>query len=669
MPEFFFLQDILILLSLALANAFLFSRLKLSPIIGYLTTGLLVGPYGFHLIQGVHEVEMMAEIGVIMLLFTIGLEFSFTRILRLKGMMVKSGLTQVVLTGLLIYGLALGFGLSAKTSGVLGMALALSSTAIVLKLLLERGETNSAHGRISLAILLFQDLCVIFFLVAVPLLAGEAKEMSLLGLLKAAALMGGLFIFSRYLLQPLLRGVLRTRAPELFRLTILALVLGTAWITQEAGLSLALGAFLAGLALAESDYSHQVLADIIPFRDAFLAIFFISMGMLVNASSLVADWPLILGGFLVLSLVKIFAATVAALWSRYPLRVALLSGLILFQVGEFSFILLRQAMALEVMSEGIYQVTLAIVSLSMMATPLIVARASVVAATFAALLGRRAEKWPEEEQERTGNLEGHVIIAGYGLSGRNVAKVLRQMRIPYIHIEINGEVVRRARMAGEFIIYGDATSQTVLEGVGIKKARALVLAINDPSALARSIQAARALSQDLYILARTRFVLELDYLTSLGADEVIPDEFEASLQMAACLLRRFAFSEGRTLKLIAALRQEHYGGLRESGTPPTDLSGYLSVLKEGQIEFQAVPEGSPCLGKSLADLQFRTRTGAMVVGVIRKERILYSPTADLRLETGDTLMLLGSAEDVDRARELLYGSLGVRKEESSSRLL
>jgi len=172
-----------------------------------------------------------------------------------------------------------------------------------------------------------------------------------------------------------------------------------------------------------------------------------------------------------------------------------------------------------------------------------------------------------------------------------------------------------------------------------------------------------------YILARTRFVLELDYLTSLGADEVIPDEFEASLQMAACLLRRFAFSEGRTLKLIAALRQEHYGGLRESGTPPTDLSGYLSVLKEGQIEFQAVPEGSPCLGKSLADLQFRTRTGAMVVGVIRKERILYSPTADLRLETGDTLMLLGSAEDVDRARELLYGSLGVRKEESSSRLL
>ncbi|TYO97473.1 Kef-type potassium/proton antiporter (CPA2 family) [Geothermobacter ehrlichii] len=651
------LQDILVLLGLALAIAFFCSRIKLSPIVGYLLTGLLAGPYGFHLIRGIDEVEMMAEIGVIMLLFTIGLEFSVSRILRLKGLLLKCGITQVLLTGLLIGGLAGLAGLPAKTAVVLGMALALSSTAIVLKLLLEKGELDSAHGRIALSVLLFQDLGVIFFLVALPLLGGKARDFTLLGAAGTLGLLAGLFVFSRYLLQPLLVGVLRTRTPELFRLTILVLVLGTAWTTHLAGLSLALGAFLAGLALAESDYSHQALSDIIPFRDTFLAIFFISMGMLVNVRSLIGDWALILGLFLILGLLKAGTASLAALWSRFPLRICLLSGLILFQVGEFSFILLRQARSLQLIPEHIYQITLFVITLSMMATPLLFSRAGQIAEWLADLLGSRRDSWSNTQEEQTANLEGHVVIAGYGLAGRNVGRVLKQMRIPCIHIELNGEIVRRARERGELIVYGDATSRTVLERVGIERARALVLAINDPSALASTIQAARELNDRLYILVRTRFVLDLDRLCEFGADEVIPDEFEASLQMAACLLRRFAIPEGKTLKLIASLRQEHYGGLREPAAPPADLAGYLSVLREGRIEFRPLPEGSPCLGRTLAELQFRGRTGAMVVGVVRKERILYNPAAELRLEEGDTLMLLGASEDLDRACQLLHGEL------------
>ncbi|ALC17262.1 potassium transporter KefB [Desulfuromonas soudanensis] len=653
MPELSLLQDILTLLGVALASAWLFSRLNLSPIIGYLVSGMLVGPYGFSLISGVHEVEIMAEIGVIMLLFTIGLEFSFTRILRLKGLMFKCGLTQVLLTGALVFAGALWLGLSTRTAAVLGMALALSSTAIVLKLLMERGEVDSAHGRVSLAVLLFQDLAVILFLVVLPLLGGTGGEFSPVGIVRTAGLLVGLFVFSRYLLQPLLRSILRTRAPELFRLTILALILGTAWLTNEAGLSLALGAFLAGLALAESDYSHQVLSDIIPFRDTFLALFFISMGMLVNVGSLVTDWPLVLGLFLLLSLLKILVATLAALWPRYPLRIALLSGLFLFQVGEFSFILLKKAMLLELIPESVYQVTLSVIALTMMATPLLISRAPALAARLAAWLGGREEVDFEAELGGAAVLEGHVIIAGYGVSGRNVARVLREVHIPYVHVEMNGEVVRRARGTGEMIVYGDATSPAVLEGVGIEHARAVVLAINDPSALARAISAARELNPSLYILARTRFVLELDHLTALGADEVIPDEFEASLQLSACLLRRFAVPEGRTLKLIAGLRQSHYGGLRRPTTPPADLSRYLSALQEGEIEFMEVPATFSGVGKTLAELAFRSRTGVTVVGVLRNERIIYSPPAEQRVEGGDTLVVLGAAPELELARALL----------------
>ncbi|MEJ2525073.1 MAG: cation:proton antiporter [Desulfuromonadales bacterium] len=309
------LQDVLILLVLALANAWLFSRMRQSPIVGYLTTGLLVGPYGFHLIKGVHEVEMVAEIGVVLLLFTIGLEFSYKRIVRLKKLLLSAGTMQVTCTFLAVTCGTYLLGEPLRAAVVLGMAMALSSTAIVLKLLLERGEIDSAHGRIALAILLFQDICVIVFIVALPLLSAQAESFSLWGILRSAIILGGLYLFVRHLLKPLLRAILQTRAPELFRLTILALVLGTAWVTAHAGLSLALGAFLAGLALAESDSSHQVMADIIPFRDVFLAVFFISVGMLVDIRLLIGNFGAVLIGIALLSLAKVMAGTGAGLVS------------------------------------------------------------------------------------------------------------------------------------------------------------------------------------------------------------------------------------------------------------------------------------------------------------------------------------------------------------------
>ena len=597
----------------------------------------------------------MAEVGVILLLFTIGLEFSISRIARLKGLILKSGLVQVLLTTGLVFGASLLFHIDWRSAVALGMALALSSTAIVLKLLLESGEVDAAHGRTSLAILLCQDLCVIGFLLLLPLLGGDFVQPSLFSLLRSVALLGGLFLFSRHLLQPLLRGVLQTRSAEMFRLMILTLVLGTAWVTYEAGLSLALGAFLAGLALAESDYSHQVLSDIIPFRDAFLAIFFISMGLLVDVRILLGDWEIILSGFLLLIFLKIVATTLATLVSRYPLRIALTTGLILFQVGEFSFILMKKALLLDVVSEPVYQMTLSIIALTMMVTPFVVGHAPAMAARISGWCGGKPEEWTDEEKERTGNLEGHVIIAGYGLVGKTVARVLREMRIPYLHVELNGVIVRRARKNGEFIVYGDATSPVVLEGVGLEKARALVIAINDPSALTRVIRTARDLNDSIYILARTSFILEMDDLLAHGANVVIPDEVESSLQMASVLLRQFSISEGQSFRQIAALRQEHYGSALDETGPARNLAGYLSVLEGGQIEFQAMPDDSPLLNQTLAEIALKDTAEVMVVGVIRQERIQYGVSGSFRLQAGDTLMLLGEPEAVEKARELLHG--------------
>lgn len=655
MPDLSVLREVFILLTLALCNAWLFSRLKQSPIVGYLVTGLLVGPYGFHLIRGIHEVEVVAEVGVILLLFTIGLEFSYSRIVRLKAVLLKAGTVQLFATAIAVSVGTLLLGERWQSATGLGMAMALSSTAIVLKLLLERGEIDSAHGRVALGILLFQDLCVILFLVALPLLGSQSQGFSPWTLVHAGLIMAALYLFARHLLNPLLNGILRTRSPELFRLTILVLVFGTAGATYEAGLSLALGAFLAGLALAESDSSHQALSDIIPFRDVFLAVFFISVGMLVDVSLLLANWWQVVIGLVLLSLAKTLAGTIATLACGYALRTAIITGLITFQVGEFSFILLKQAQSLKVLPDATYQLALSIVALSMMLTPMVFAHAEAMATKIAGLFGRTYRHGSDEERERTGNLEGHVIIASYGLSARNVARILREFRIPYIHIEINGDAVRRAKLSGEIIIHGDASSVHVLEGAGIHRAKALVLAINDPAALARAIPIARELHPELYILARTRYVAEVDDLLKAGADEVIPDELGAGLELATFLAKHLHLTEGRLLKHLTVIRDEHHLRYRQPETQPAPLPGFLSVLGGGEIELQAVPDDSPHLGKTLAALDFRAATGATVVGVIRHERTTHNPGPAWHLAKGDTLMLLGDPESIHKARELLHG--------------
>jgi CPA2 family monovalent cation:H+ antiporter-2 len=656
MHDMSILQDLLLLLLLALVNAYFFTRIKLSPIVGYLLTGCLVGPYGLHLISSIDAVDTMAEIGVILLLFTIGLEFSFRRILLLKDLMFKSGTTQLLLSVVFVSGAALYFGLTPSAAIVIGCALGLSSTAIVLRILQERGEVDSGHGRTVLAILLFQDLCVIFFIVLLPLVA-SGSDLSFNGyaVLKPVLILAGLFVVARYLLRPLLRKLMLARSAELFRLTVLVLVFGTAWLTDMAGLSLSLGAFLAGLALAESDYSHQALSDIIPFRDAFMAIFFIAMGMFVNLQMLVDGWPVLLGLTLLYMLIKFLAGSLAALWTKFPLRTNLLCGFLLFQGGEFSFVLLRQASTLEIFPDEVYLQLLTIVALTMMATPVVMLKAKNIANTIADRFSSGDVGNDADELERS-DLNNHVVIAGYGVSGRSISRVLREEGRSYVHIEMNSEAVLRARAIGESIIFGDGGSPAVLQAARIEQAQALVVSINDPSSLIRIVKAARALSSDLYILVRARFILEIDDVIAAGADEVIPDEIEASLQLSTTLLRRFQVPEGRILQVTAKLRQEHYGALLQPVAADADMSSYLTALKGGRIEFVKIHAESACLGKTLKELDFRGQTGATVIGLIREEQTNYGVTPDMLVEGGDTLILLGDQEAISRAQDLLQAT-------------
>ena len=651
MSDHQFLLDLLILFALALGSGLIFARLRLSPIIGYLVSGMIAGPFGLHLIQSAAEVKVIAEFGVILLLFTIGLEFSVSRLLRLKRLLLAGGLAQMLVSGAAFIGLGALFGLDLKTAIPLAMALVLSSTAIVLKLLSERGEMDTAHGRMSLGILLAQDLAVVFFLVLLPLLAGQDLTFSIRKVVELALLLGGILLFSRYLLQPMLLAILKARSQELFRITILALILVTAWLTGEVGLSLELGAFLAGLALAESPYAHQALSDILPFRDTFLAIFFVSIGILVNLDLVIAQWPLVLTATIIVSVVKFAAAALATTLCGYPLRIALLSGMLLFQAGEFSFVFLKEATDLALIPENAYQVALAVIALTMITTPLLAKQADRLAAGIAALFGMSAEAMHPELLERTANLSGHVLIAGYGLSGRNVGQVLRRFEIPHLYVELNAENVDKGRREGEFVVYGDVASSEVLHQLGVERANALVLAINDPSALARTIQIARQSNPELYILARTRYVAELEHLCQLGADEVIPDEFEASLQLGANLMRRFKHNEGRILHVLSELRQQHYTSMVHSIAP----SHGLSILEGGRLDYLAVPDDSPYLGVSLAGINLRKLTGVTVVGVIRQERTIYNPASSFCIEQGDTLMLLGNTAEVAQTKEHLHG--------------
>ena len=660
MPELHFLRDVLMIFTVSIGVVFLFHKLRLPSIAGFLVAGTLVGPYGLNLVSEREQVETLAEVGVILLLFTIGLEFSLKQMKASRRLFLVGGSIQVA--GAVVLGTLAGMmvGLPIQEAFFWGLLLSLSSTAIVLKALGERGEADTIHGRSTIGILIFQDLAVVPMILITPLLAapliggGQPVALTLAKSIVAVIL---IVIGARVVAPWLLDQIVRVRSRELFLLTVIVLGLGTAWLTSLVGLSLALGAFIAGLLISESEYSHQAMAEILPFRDSFISLFFVSIGMLMDIRVLLNHPVLILTLVAVVLTGKLFSGAVAVLAAGAPLRSAVLSGVALAQVGEFAFILAQEGQRVGLLAPNAYNLFLSLSVISMIITPFLI--------QWSPKLARRTEvfqqlkRWlprgsPSEPEPPHLKIRDHVIIVGYGLNGRNLSRVLHETEIPHIVLDIGADLVQSASKAGVPIFYGDATNPTVLKQVRIEKARVLVIAASDPFGARRIVKHARGLNSNLHIMVRTRYLKELEELHDLGANEVIPEEFETSIEIFTLVLKTYKVPQPVILQKAEDIRREGYALLRRGELP--ELAHHLrgGTLADVEVETCRIEEDSPPLGKSLGEVGIHRRTGSSIVAITRNGVTQSNPPMNLVLDVGDVLVLLGSREQIRKGRALLF---------------
>jgi CPA2 family monovalent cation:H+ antiporter-2 len=651
------LRDLVIIFALSIGILLLSHRLRLPSVVGLLLTGVIVGPYGLRLVHDIEVVESLAEAGIILLLFTIGIEFSLQTLLSLKRIVGLAGTLQVGLSIIITYATARFLGRPAGEAVLWGFLVALSSTAIVLKLLSERGETDSPHGRIAMGVLILQDLSVVPMMFLLPLLAGTATgPKASLGwvIVKAVMIVAVVLVSARVVIPALLHQVVRTRNHELFVLSIVVICFGTAWLTSLAGLSLALGAFVAGILISESDYGQQALADVLPLRDLFSSLFFVSVGMLLNAGFALQHAITI--GLIAIGILlgKGVTGAVATLAMGYPLRTMVLTSMALAQIGEFSFVLARAGSVAGLMGGETYQVFIAAAVITMLAAPFLLRVAPIVADRAAQLpLARWLDGRSQLEEEVRGMpLKDHVIIAGFGLNGRNVARALTAANIPYLVLEMNPETVRLERRKGAPIAYGDAAQEAVLRHAHVEAARVVVVAISDAAATRRVVELARRLNPGVYLIARTRYSQEVGPLSALGANEAIPEEFETSIEIFARVLRRYLVPREDIERQIAAIREDGYEMLRQLRPPPLLFPEIHRHLADLEVETFRVGTEAPAVGKTLAELHLREQVGITVLAIQRDGETLTNPWGGTSIQAGDLVIALGKATHFAEAAPL-----------------
>lgn len=650
-----------ILLGAAVVVLLASHRLRLPPIVGLLVTGALIGPSGLGLISDPLAVEVSAEIGVVFLLFTIGLELSLARLKELARMFWIGGSIQTFATMALAAGAAVAAGLPWPAAVVLGFVAAPSSTAMVLKLYRERRELESPQGRTALGILLFQDVMLVPMLVALPLLAARGGRPldQFLSLAAAAAIGAVVFAVARRLLPRLLDRVARTRVREVFLFGALFGCLGLALLTEKLGFSLALGAFVAGLLLAETDYRSQVVADVEPFRDLFASVFFVSIGMLVDVAAGLSRLPEIAAFVAALVAIKVATAAVAVRVVGFTARIASLVACALAQIGEFSFVVAAAARTQGLIDAELHAVVIAAAALTLLATPGLVALAPWLADRLPRALAERFDRRASlGEVPAPKLLNDHVVIVGFGAGGRTLAKVLAEAHVAYQVIEADAEIVARGRLTGEPILYGDATRPEILRSAGFERARLAVLAISDPEATRRTLELARTLAPRVHLLVRTRLVAEIEKLRAAGADDVIAEEFESSIEIFTRVLETYHVPRNVVRAQIRVLRGEDYRMLRAPAPGGRVSAAVLDALAAGTTEVARVEPGSPAVGVTLGALDLRRRAGATVIAVVRGEQSRTNPPADFRFEVGDDLVLVGSHQEIDAAFALLEGEAG-----------
>jgi CPA2 family monovalent cation:H+ antiporter-2 len=649
MNDLSFLKDFVIIFGAAIGINFLFHRLHIAPIVGYLIAGVLLGPSVLGVTQDIALIEVLAQVGIILLLFLIGIEFSLAELIRINRAVFVGGFLQVYLTTAAVLLISISAGISIEKGIFIGILVAMSSTAIVFKVLSDRGEMDSPQGRLSSGILIFQDLSVVAVVLFLPMLGGKsgfsAFDMAL-NVFWALSIVILIIIVSWFVVPKMLYQVVSTHNRELFLISIVLICFGTAWLTSLVGLSLALGAFLAGLVISESQYGHQAFSEILPLKDIFSILFFVSIGMLLDVNSMLGNPLIVLMAVGLILIIKFAAGTLVTLVLGYPLRIGVLVGVALSQIGEFSFVLSKEGINLGLFSGSDYQVFLASSIITMIFTPFMIQGSAKFSDFFERLpisnklkLGRF-----HEDVFETKELTNHVIVVGFGLNGRNVTKVLSASAIPFVVLEINPETVRVEKKRGVPISYGDASKESMLTHLGIKTARSVVIAISDASATRRIVELSRKLNPNVYIIARTRYTSEVKPLYSLGANDVIPEEFETSIEIISRVLHNFFIPANEIEKHISEVRKGGYEIFRNVGQKYDVFPELKQHLPDIEIETIRIEAISPLTGKSLADIGFRKKYGVTVLAIQRGAQTITNPSGETQLLAQDIVILIGTRE-------------------------
>lgn len=622
---------------------------RLPSIVSFLIIGMLAGPYGLQIISDQAAVETVGEIGIILLLFTIGLEFSFEKLLKSWRTVIIGGLLQIVTTIVAITVVTHALGVPFTAALVFGFIISLSSTAIVMKILQERREVDTLQGRTLFGILLFQDLAIIPMMLILPVFMGSGG-MTISNLpteiAKVIIILVMMIILARWVIPGLLFRVASQRSRELFFITIAAICIIVAWLTNQAGLSYTLGAFVAGLIIGESDYNIDALSHIIPFRDVFASIFFLSIGMLLNTGAILSDTSFVFLILVIVTLiigVKILTGAFAAAALGMPARICIFTGFALCQVGEFSFVLAQTGLSSGFIPDMVYQLFLASAILTMALTPFMMNAAPKFTDIWYRVVPYRPKRdllhSPDSEAAPTA-LKDHMVIAGYGITGKSVARAAEITGIPYMVIEMKPEIIKRERAARRpYFIFGDAAQEEVLDHAGIHDARTLVVAVSDQEAVPRIVHRARRMSPDIYIIARTEHVRHAQYLLDLGADEVISEEFEAAREIFTRALKKYRLPDPEIAKIVNKIQNWGYAKFIKNGdvTPPS--TGMDTVLLSLRIHVLTVEPCSFAEGRAIGDLDLRGRYGVADYGLRRNNTMMTVADDSTILAAGDALLV------------------------------
>ena len=648
------LSQVLIIFLLAVLVNIVCSRFKVPVTVGFLLTGVLAGPSLLGLVGDMEVISSAADLGVAMLMFTIGMELSGEVLDRLKRPVFLGGSLQIGL--ILCVAAVVGLLRGHLAQGIFwGCLIALSSSAIVLHIFQQKGITATPVGRLSLAILVFQDILVAPMMLLVPLLAGTIHLTFVsagIAIAKVLVFGAALYAFARWILDRLMTAVVKTRSSELLLLTILCLCLGFATITSALGMSFSLGAFLAGLMLARSRYSMSVVADILPYRDVFLSIFFISVGMMLDVGFTIRNILLILAFVPLYIIGKSMLTMPAVLVQGYPLQTAIRTSLCLAQTGEFSFVLVSAGVASGLMGNEAHQFFLAVSIITMMLTPALISCAPATARKICSLVQKKGRELPaEEEQHKDDGLRDHCIIIGFGFTGQQLVKAAKHYKLAYTILEMNPETVKRYSDK-EPIAYGDAVQPSILQSLGIANARVIAIAISDPMAVRGIVANAHKLNPDLTIIARTRFVGEIRHLYALGASKIIAEEFEAGVEMFSQVLAAYLVPVQDIDKMAAKLRQEESMSVRHAnvGAGMQSLDAKLPDMGVCAVRLE---EGSPFVNHTLLEGNIRKTLGLTIVAVSRNNELIQAPDASFMLLSDDIVYVFTTKDKIYTAKQLL----------------